>query len=53
MLDVSAYFLYFPINFFVLKTDVRVTCEQCTLQHVEDSGKMRVFLFVISAHICM
>jgi hypothetical protein len=52
MLDVSAYLLYFPINFFVLKADVRASCEKFILQHVEDSGKMRAFRFVTSIHLC-
>ena len=52
MLDVSAYFfLYFPINFFVLKTDVRAACEKCTLQHVEGSGKIRALRLVISIYL--
>ena len=48
MLDVSVYFLCFPINLFVLKA----TCEQRNLQYVKDSGKMRAFRFVISTHLC-
>jgi len=45
-------FLYFPINFFVPKADARATFEQCILQHVEDSEKMRAFRFVMSTHLC-